>query len=161
MSQTPVPNHAEITAHLARAPARHGSGPRRRDAGGTLQTAPPLAQLGEEREGAADGAHAQVSGASAGARGRGAGPCVAPRARLCASSVFNVSVFHPLGRARGGAAGAQGCRARPRGQRRGSGGGSGRGLCILTVAEELVSWDRWGRLAWGPPAGAPRATPSG
>ncbi|KAM5216079.1 A-kinase anchor protein 1, mitochondrial isoform 2-T3 [Hipposideros larvatus] len=59
-SQAPLPNPTEITAHLARAGARNGCRPRQRDVGGTLQTAPPLAQLGEAREGAADGAHAQV-----------------------------------------------------------------------------------------------------
>lgn len=54
----------------------HGQGRpgRLRDVSGALQTAPPLAQLGDARavrEGEAGGAHAQVSGRALGARGRG------------------------------------------------------------------------------------------
>lgn len=147
--QAPLSSPAEITARLARARARPGCGRRRRDAGRALHTAPPLAQLGAARAGAAGGAHAQVSGASAGARGRGAGPCVAPRARRCASSVFNVSVFHRPGRARGGAAGVQRCGAGPRGPG-GSRGAAARELCIPTGAEELVSWGRPWTTCRGP-----------
>lgn len=56
-------------------------------------------------------ANGQGGGARRENRGRGAGPCVAPRARRCASSVFNVSVFARPGLARGGAAEAPCCAA--------------------------------------------------
>lgn len=61
-----IPSSAAITDNLARAGASPGCGWRPRDVGGALQTAPPLAQLGEAQARVARGAHAQVSGARAG-----------------------------------------------------------------------------------------------
>lgn len=98
------------------------------------------------------------AGGHSGAGGRGAGPCVAPWARRCASSVFNVSVFARPGLARGGAADA-GCSAagQGRGARLGPGGAVAGGLCTWTVAREQVSGG-WrghppagpgGRASWG------------
>lgn len=94
---------------------RQGGPERRRDVSGALQTAPLLAQLGERRaqvggrERPASRTRRRASGQGrrggpAETRGRGAGLCVAPRARRCASPVFNVSVFARPGLARGGTA---------------------------------------------------------